>query len=191
LSSSGRQIKEPSDEVVEALGPDTLSYPEATQNMKDMIHGIHASSIRDTDYEHVRDRNGGAYYNWSEVTFPNDIGNCLVCHDDNTYGLPLSDNVLMTTNRTTGVANGQDATTAAVVAARKTVPNGTDWVITPATAACYSCHDSADTVAHMEALGGAIDKNRSAVLSYVENCVACHGPGSILPVGEVHTALNE
>ena len=43
----------------------------------------------------------------------------------------------------------------------------------------------------MEANGGAIDKNRSDVLGYVETCVACHGPSSILPVGEVHTALNE
>jgi OmcA/MtrC family decaheme c-type cytochrome len=191
LSSSGRGIASPSADIVAQLGPDPLTYPEATQNMKEMIHGIHASSIRTTDYEHVRDRSGGLYYNWSEVTFPNDIGNCLVCHDENTYDLPLAENVLMTTNRTTGVANGQDATTAAVRDARKTVPNATDWVITPATGACYSCHDSADTVAHMEALGGAIDKNRSDVLGYVENCVACHGPGSILPVGEVHTALNE
>ena len=90
LSSSGREIKEPSDEVVEALGSDTLSYPEATQNMKDMIHGIHASSVRTTDYEHVRDRNNGLYYNWSEVTFPTDVGNCLACHVDNTYELSPS-----------------------------------------------------------------------------------------------------
>ena len=110
LSSSGREIAAPSADIVAQLGPDTLSYPEATQNMKDMIHGIHASSIRTTDYEHVRDRSDGLYYNWSEVTFPNNIGNCLVCHDDNTYELPLAENVLMTTNRTTGVADGQDAT---------------------------------------------------------------------------------
>ncbi len=198
LSSSGREITEPSDEVIEALGPDTLSYPEATQNMKDMIHGIHASAVRTTDYEHVRNRNNGLYYNWSEVTFPTDAGNCLVCHIDATedlpatYQLPLNENVLMTTNRTTGVANGLDATPADVTTARENVPNDTDWVITPATGACYSCHDSAESVAHMTLNGGGIDQNRSAVLAggTVETCTVCHGGDSSHAVDKVHTIVN-
>jgi len=189
LSSSGRQIKEPSADIVAILGSDTLSYPEATQNMKDMIHGIHASSVRTTDYEHVRDRNNGLYYNWSEVTFPTDVGNCLACHVDNTYELPLAENVLMTTNRTTGVADGKDASPDDVASARKTVPNDTDWVITPGTATCYSCHDSEESVAHMESNGGSINKNRIDVLNFVETCSVCHGAGSSHAVEVVHTAL--
>ena len=176
--------------MVEALGPDTLSYPEATQNMKEMIHGIHAASVRTTDYEHVRDRNNGLYYNWSEVTFPNDVGNCLACHNESTFELPLAENVLLTTNRTTGVADGQDATPDDVATARKTVPNDTDWVFTPGTGACYSCHDSAESVAHMEDNGGAINKNRIDVLNFVETCSVCHGAGSSHAVEVVHTALN-
>lgn len=191
LSSSGREITEPSDDVIEALGTDTLSYPEATQNMKEMIHAIHASAGRTTDYEHVRNRNDGIYYNWSEVTFPTDAGNCLVCHLDDTYQLPLDENVLMTTNRTTGVADGMDATQADVTTARENVPNDTDWVFTPATGACFSCHDSAEAVAHMALNGGAIDQNRSAVLAAgtLETCAVCHGAGSSHAVDKVHTAL--
>jgi len=193
LSSSGREINTPSEDVINALGPDTLSYPEATQNFKDMIHGIHSAAVRTTDYQHVRNRNNGIYYNWSEVTFPADPGNCLVCHEDDTYELPLDENVLMTTNRTTGVANGMDGTPDDVASARETVPNDTDWVITPIAAACYACHTSEDAVAHMEANGGAINSNRSTVLTQnpVESCTACHGSGRDYAVETVHTALDD
>ena len=193
LSSSGRAINEPSDSVIEALGSDTLSYPEATQNFKEMIHAIHASAVRTTDYEHVRNRNNGIYYNWSEVTFPADVGNCLICHDGNTYELPLDKNVLMTTERTTGVSDGMDATPDDVGIARQTIPNDTDWVITPVSGSCYSCHDSAEAVAHMEINGGAINSNRSAVLESdsLETCAVCHGSDNSHAVDKVHTALND
>jgi OmcA/MtrC family decaheme c-type cytochrome len=124
------------------------------------------------------------------VTVPNDAGNCLACHNENTFELPLAENVLLTINRTTGVANGQDATPGDVTNARKAVPNDTDWVFTPATGACYSCHDSAESVAHMEDNGGAINKNRIDVLNFVETCSVCHGAGSSHAVEVVHTALN-
>ena len=198
LSSSGREITEPSDEVIEALGPDTLSYPEATQNMKEMIHAIHASGVRTTDYEFVRNRNNGLYFNFSEVTFPTEAGNCLSCHIEATedqpptYELPVAENVLMTTERTTGVADGLDATPDDVATARENVPNDTDRVITPISGTCYSCHDSAETVTHMEGNGGAINQNRSTVLASntAESCAICHGRGSSLDVAVVHTGLN-
>ena len=174
------------EDYPEELPPNPLNYPEATQNMKEMIHGIHASGVRTTDYEHVRDRNDGIYYNWSEVTFPAETSNCLLCHDGDTYDLPLDDNVLMTTNRTTGVADGMDATTDDVVTARETLPNDTDWVITPFTSTCYFCHDSEESVSHMELNGGAIDKNRSVAVDSLETCVICHGSGSAHDMDKVH-----
>ena len=94
-----------------ALGTsDTWTWPEDTNNLKDMIHGIHASAVRTFDYEFVRGRNDGIYYNWSEVTFPAEDGvrNCLLCHMEGTYELPLADNVLATTVRTTGTDDGLD-----------------------------------------------------------------------------------
>jgi hypothetical protein len=98
----------------------------------------------------------------------------------------------MTVNRTTGVADGKDATQADVTAARESLPNATDWVFTPATGACYSCHDSGEAVAHMTLNGGAIDQNRSAVLAggTVETCAVCHGAGSSHAVDKVHTIVS-
>jgi OmcA/MtrC family decaheme c-type cytochrome len=186
LSSSGREITDPSDEVVAELGSDTLSYPEATQNMKEMIHGIHASAVRTTDYEHVRDRNDGIYYNWSEVTFPAETSNCLLCHDGDTYELPLDENVLVTTNRTTGVSNGLDATPDDVLAARESLPNDTDFVISPISGSCYFCHDSEESVSHMEINGGSINVNRVDLDDNLETCDVCHGSGRDHSMDEVH-----
>lgn len=207
LSSSGREITAPNAEIIAELGADTLIYPEATQNMKDMIHGIHSSAYRTVDYEHVRNRNNGLYYNWSEVTFPTEVGNCLVCHDDETYLLPLPANQLATTNRTTGEADGQDDSQAAVTTARVSVPNDTDWVITPVTAACYSCHTTDEAILHMMwDFGGflsqtkdftdiedSIISNRDTVLAAgnTESCIVCHGAGRSHDVQTVHTSLSE
>ncbi|MFZ2631504.1 MAG: OmcA/MtrC family decaheme c-type cytochrome [Desulfosalsimonadaceae bacterium] len=182
LSSSGREIANPSASIVAILGPDVLLYPEATQNFKDMIHGIHASDARTTPFEHVRNRNNGIYYNWSEVTFPGNLSNCLTCHKEGTYELPLTDNSLMTTNRT---SDGTDATPADVAAARDNVPNSTDLVISPSAATCYACHNSGQAVAHIRQNGGSINVQRDSVFD-VETCAVCHSPGRSGDVKAVH-----
>jgi hypothetical protein len=87
-------------DVVAAVGSDPLTYPEATNNFKNMIHGIHKAS--DRPYEFVRNRVNGFYYNWSEVTFPGDLRFCEKCHLEDTYrpeNLPAG--VLWETERTT------------------------------------------------------------------------------------------
>lgn len=191
LSSSGRSIDpadaeaRPSDAYL-ALGGDTLGWPEATNNFKDMIHGIHASDFRTTDYEFVRGRNDGIYYNWSEVTFPGELSNCTKCHVGDSY-LPgeVPESALLTTSRTTGEYNGLDATFGDVGAARDSMPNDTDWVITPVTGACYACHDSNAMKSHMEQNGGTIDGNREFTENS-ESCSVCHGPGNIADVEVKH-----
>jgi OmcA/MtrC family decaheme c-type cytochrome len=199
LSSSGRTIDDPVEtrqELVDIYGADPLAYPEATNNFKDMIHGIHGSEIRETDYVFARNfgfRPGGGLYNWSEVTFPGRTENCLTCHYPETYALPIgewldesiAERVLPTTNRTTGVADGMDATLADAIAARETVPNPTDWVITPITASCYACHDSEMAQKHMEQNGGDINVNRNDAVND-ETCVICHGEGRSADLNEVH-----
>jgi OmcA/MtrC family decaheme c-type cytochrome len=120
------------------------------------------------------------------VTFPAETSNCLLCHDGDTYDLPLDENVLMTTNRTTGVANGMDSSTDDVTTARENIPNDTDWFISPFTSTCYFCHDSEEAVAHMELNGGAIDENRSVALNSLENCAICHGSGKDAAMEKVH-----
>ncbi len=198
LSSSGRSITAPSSSLVadltaadiDGVDPnDPLTYPEATNNFKDMIHGIHGAAARTTDYQFVRgDRQG--YYNWSDVVFPASASDCLRCHKSETFEVPLNANTLLTTNRTTGVADGQDPTEADVSAARDTVPNDTDFVITPMAAACYACHDSQLAQAHMAGNGGMINDNRSTVVDAgsVETCAICHGAGKPQDLEVVHAA---
>jgi OmcA/MtrC family decaheme c-type cytochrome len=198
LSSSGRSITAPSASLVadltaadiDGVDPnDPLTYPEATNNFKDMIHGIHGAATRTTDYQFVRGGRQG-YYNWSDVVFPASASDCLRCHKSETFEVPLNANTLLTTNRTTGVADGQDATEADVSAARATVPNDTDFVITPTAAACYACHDSQLAQAHMADNGGVINDNRSTVVDAgsVETCQICHGAGKPQDLTVVHAA---
>ncbi len=192
LSSSGRTVDPAtaSAEVVAAYGPDPLTYPEATNNFKDMVHGIHGAEVRSTDYEFVRNRNNGIPYNWSEVVFPQSAGNCLACHISNSsFTPPLDEDTLLTTNRTTGESNGMDLDTAAVQNARDTVPNPTDFVITPTAAACYACHDGEVVQAHMEGNGAFINANRSDASAALETCALCHGSGKSADVAVAHRTV--
>jgi len=79
LSSSGRSASatdlagstgtEPS--AKDALGSNSLAYPEEPQNFKDMIHGIHMGEEREVPFEFIRVRSSAAYYfNFGEVKFP-------------------------------------------------------------------------------------------------------------------------
>ena len=108
LSSSGRAIAVPNAGLTADLGNNPLTYPEATNNFKDMVHGIHGGEVRTTDYEFVRGDPRQGYYNFSDVVFPQSASNCLACHIDNTtFTPPLEEDTLLTTNRTTGVTDGQ------------------------------------------------------------------------------------
>jgi len=214
LSTSGRSIDpadaadrdgdpmtdDPSDATLALGTSDTATWPEDTNNFKEMIHGIHASAARTNDYEFVRGRNDGIYYNWAEVTFPAQEGtrNCLVCHTEGTYDLPLADNLLPTTVRTTGSDDGLDGDDfAAVDAARDGLPNDTDWVNTPVSSTCYYCHDSEASVAHMRQNGGVISIADAGTMDFtqrqevmtVESCAVCHAAGSVAGISVVHQLI--
>lgn len=165
-----------------------LGFEEDSNNLKDLIHGIHASAVRENPYKFVRVRAVSGTptafpFDWSHVTYPNDIGNCLACHKEGTYQTPITGNALPTTFMTT---DGLNATPADVTAARATVPNDTDRIHSPTASACYYCHDSAPSVAHMEQNGGAVNKTRSTTQS-AESCTVCHGPGRYADVENSHS----
>jgi OmcA/MtrC family decaheme c-type cytochrome len=193
LSSSGRAI-DPTDNDLEAeLGDDPLTYPEDAQNLKDMIHGIHASAFRTTAYTHVRGGRQG-FYDWSHVTFPRgaETSNCRLCHLPGTYGLPLSLSALPTTVRTTGEFDGMDDSTDDVGTAIKNVPNLTDWINSPTASSCYYCHDSSAARSHMiqngglvSAADGTVVTNRDSLVQ-MESCAVCHGSGKTADVEVVH-----
>jgi hypothetical protein len=172
--------------LVAALGMDPLTYPEATNNFKEMIHAIHASAARVEPYKFVRNRNtsGIYYYDMSEVTFPGQLGNCQTCHMPGTYDITLPDGVLATNDRTT---SGNDVSWTVVNELRKTVPNATDLVSTPVSSTCYGCHNDPTAVIHYVQNGGVISQPRSTIgADSMETCVLCHGTGRMADVGMVH-----
>jgi OmcA/MtrC family decaheme c-type cytochrome len=122
-----------------------------------MIHRIHTGE------------NGAKPYivgatDFSEVLFPGDGRDCLLCHVQSHYRLPLP---ALLPSRMTHI----DSTLARV-------SSSTDYYFTQATAAaCTGCHDSDDTAAHAEAMTTALG---------VESCAVCHGPGSAFDVDIVH-----
>ncbi len=147
---------------------DPSTWPEASNNFKDMIHGIHASEMRSAasaTYRFVRDRgtSGVFYYDWSEVTFPGKLNLCETCHVTSTNAATRTytvDNipagVLASTATTTS------GTGATVAADRASVPNAGDKVISPATSTCISCHGGTTSKVHTEQNGGSVNTNRSS-----------------------------
>ena len=212
-SSSGRTVVDPTLRSLDmqlmaavmagTLDPsvdpnDPTTYPEDAQNLKDLVHGIHSSGFRTRPFQHVRGPGRQDYYDWSHVTFPRgaSTSNCNLCHDDDSYELPLADDLLAATVRTTGVANGQDPTVMDAENAFLGVPNATDWVNTPTAGSCVGCHTSSQAMAHMELNGGQLSlpalplgtwwANRSALVLNLESCSVCHGPGKLADLEVVH-----
>ncbi len=171
-SSSGRTadptgILRP--DTVAVVGSDPLLWPEATNNFKEMIHGLHAAT--DRPYEFVRNRTNGRYYSpaglggeWPErFLFPGDLMDCTKCHIGTSY-VPSSipANTLWTTERTT---TGDPAETREdIIAARGSVPNLTDLVNSPVASACFYCHDSGTPKSHMVLQGGQFSITREDAL---------------------------
>ena len=161
LSSSGRTadatLTAPAEkEALAAAGydpDDALTWPEATQALKNLIHGLHASGMREYPYEFVRNRQNGIYYNWSEVTFPGILGDCETCHLPGTYDAELPATALVTTDVTT---DGLNLSTAAVAAARSSVPNDTDLISSTTAGTCAMCHDNLPAEYHMQQNGGVL-----------------------------------
>lgn len=79
--------KEANDALKLALGTDPTLYPEASNNFKDMIHGVHAGSnslVVGEPLQFVRDRSasGDFEFNFDFVTFPGVLKDCRACHKD-------------------------------------------------------------------------------------------------------------
>ncbi|HBA71843.1 MAG: hypothetical protein A2X82_03330 [Geobacteraceae bacterium GWC2_55_20] len=166
---------------------DPTTYPEETNNFKDMIHGIHAGKDRTNPLKFVRDRGSVVvYFSTATFKFPGILKNCAMCHKGTTYtSIPAGAQV--TTDETTnGTALDLTNNVAVVSASRTSVPNATDLVTTPFTGACVSCHDAPNAKAHMKQMGGQIRVARSVADPSSEACVTCHGSTGANPLWNVH-----
>ncbi|QXE89152.1 OmcA/MtrC family decaheme c-type cytochrome [Geomonas subterranea] len=193
-----QESKDAMTELVAALGNDPTQYPEASNNFKDMVHGIHAgnnSLVVGIPLAFVRDRgtSGDFDFNFEEVTFPGVLKDCRACHKDTltssgavdaskaTY-TRIGDKVQPSTwQTTTGVAltlqtaAGVGNNVTQVDADRKSLPNLQDKVNSPFTATCRACHSRPNALAHFATMGGQVNVNRSAVNPAGEACITCHG----------------
>ena len=100
------------------------------------------------------------------------------------YGLGYS-----TSNVTSGTVNGVACTTAAPCACTLAAPCDaapTTLVKSPVTAACSTCHDSSDALAHMRQMGGSFYETRLLASAKNELCMTCHGPGTVAAIADVH-----
>jgi OmcA/MtrC family decaheme c-type cytochrome len=155
---------------------DPTTYPEETNNFKDMIHGIHAGSSRTAPLKFVRDRTSVVlYFSAATFKFPGLLQNCAMCHKGTTYTSIPADAQVTTNVTTNGTALNLTNNVSVVSASRTTVPNATDLVTTPFVATCVSCHDKPSSVAHFKLMGGQIRVLRSDADPAKESCVTCHG----------------
>jgi OmcA/MtrC family decaheme c-type cytochrome len=70
-----------------------------------------------------------------------------------------------------------------------TAAAGTTLVNSPITNACTGCHDSPMAIDHMETNGGrfyAVRSNAIAANAPLEQCMICHGPGTVAAIADVH-----
>jgi OmcA/MtrC family decaheme c-type cytochrome len=165
-------------------GSNALTWPEESQNMRELIHGIHAASVRSNDFAFVRVFRGSPRpYNFSEITYPDTPANCEACHLPGTYDTMLPEGELVGTRITLGA---DPADRQSLLAARDTVPNLTDIVTTPAAAACVACHDSGPAAFHMRLNGALVNEQRLLFDENTETCNVCHGPGRVSDTAAAH-----
>jgi OmcA/MtrC family decaheme c-type cytochrome len=169
LTSSGRTINPASATpinpvIVAKFGPDPLLYPEVPNNFRELIHGLHAGQFRRVSaFDDIRNRTTGGfqgvYVDGNEITYPGYLGNCVKCHLPDTYDTVLPPNLLLTTASIPADPLLAD-NRANIIAARNTVPNAWDLVITPTASACGHCHNSPAAITHLMSSGGAIKATR-------------------------------
>jgi OmcA/MtrC family decaheme c-type cytochrome len=104
--------------------------------------------------------------------------------DGTDYGTGYS-----TGNLTSGTKDGIACSTAAPCVCSLAAPceaSATTLVNSPITAACAACHDSANEIKHMQMMGGTFYGTRASAMTQSEQCVMCHGPGTVAAIADVH-----
>ncbi|WP_170232792.1 OmcA/MtrC family decaheme c-type cytochrome [Trichloromonas acetexigens] len=151
--------------------PDGQPEDEVSNNLKDMIHGIHGGTLVG-----VRNFNGNATaYDFTTIMYPGVLSNCLSCHKEGTFGQPAT-GTAVTTNVTldrTAAEAGAD-----------------DLVTSPYSASCVGCHNSTEAIAHFRDFNGSVRAKRSDVVGGEERCALCHSISNpVEPVDGVHSGL--
>jgi len=118
---------------------------EETIDFKHTIHAIHAAGIREAGI--VIYGNDGSEAGSGNVGYPGNVAQCKACHLSSTFSLPLSPEV-----RPTAVGTGIDL-----------ADPGDDLYMTPIASVCSPCHDSPDSLSHMQENGSGFAVDASAL----------------------------
>lgn len=152
------------------------SGAEVPIDFKYMVHAIHAGDMRRNKYVVIGFN--GSVNDFSGVRFPRSLADCLSCHIDGRYSLPLDSAV-----------RGATVATGSTVSPKVVDANAADNLrITPIATVCSACHDDGETHRHMVRMGAAFDVTQAAIDSgrVRERCATCHGPGKDKDVRKVH-----
>ena len=173
-----------------------LKFPATSNNMKDMIHGIHAGRERVVPFQDARDRTSViVLLDFRRMDFPGTLSNCNMCHvtalnstTQNYNTIPA--NTLVSTHESINAAYASaiaaGTATPALAKASLDTANNDDAVVTPFAAACMSCHDNGAAKSHMTANGAQIGVSRTIAKGAAESCSVCHGPGTEFDAAQVH-----
>jgi OmcA/MtrC family decaheme c-type cytochrome len=125
----------------------------------DMLQMIHGIHARDARENPYRERG-------ANVRYPRPSSDCQACHIGDSYQLTR-----------------MPATKPATL----TGSTGGEVFTSPQTAVCWSCHNSAISIQHMEQNGGQINISQAELLTpSQESCSICHGPGRSADVQRLH-----
>lgn len=165
LTSSGPLITS----TANSLGRSGEPGDEVTNNLKDMIHGIHGGTLVGG-----RNQGSGLYYDFTTIMYPGVLSNCLACHKEGTFGQP---------------AIGAAVTTNITVDRTAAEAGADDLVTSPYSASCVGCHNSTEAIKHFRDFNGFVRAKRSDVVDG-ERCALCHSVSNpVEPVDGVHSGL--
>jgi OmcA/MtrC family decaheme c-type cytochrome len=107
-----------------------------------------------------------------------------VATDGTDYG-----NGFATSNATSGTYGTTTCSTTTPCVCSLTAPcaaAATTLVNSPITAVCSSCHDAPTAISHMQMMGGSFYQTRAVAQGKAEQCLMCHGPGTVAAIALVH-----
>lgn len=171
------------------------------------VHAIHAGNKRDVPFTwHA----ASTTESFANIGYPGVLKQCEACHLPGTYDFSVAASAAAAPNRqyrtvASGTINASDPL--AVFSLSPYIVNGTNYgagfsfnagtgattvaagttlTISPTATACFACHDSVQSVAHMKQNGGSIYAARTTALATMETCSICHAPGRVGDIKAVH-----